>query len=115
MHSSMDFALEFCPIDGARIAYDRTGAGPAVVFLHGIGGNRLNWGVQLETLRGSYACFAWDAMGYGDSGNSSNPRNFEHFAFELTVLLDHIGAAKAHVVGTSMGGHIALSLYSVHP
>lgn len=111
----MDFSLEFCPINGTRIAYNRAGTGPAVVFLHGIGGNRHNWSSQLESFSDSYACFAWDGMGYGDSGDSSTPRDFKHFARELVVLLEHIGADKAHIVGTSMGGHIALSLYAAYP
>jgi 3-oxoadipate enol-lactonase len=111
----MKATLDFCPVDGARIAYDRAGTGPVVVFLHGIGGNRLNWGSQLETFSDSYTCIAWDAMGYGDSGDSSCARDFQHFARELVAVLDHIGAAKAHIVGTSMGGHIALSLYRAYP
>ena len=111
----MQATLNHCSSPTARIAYDRAGVGPAVVFLHGIGGNRCNWRDQLRRMSASYACFAWDAPGYGDSGESSSPRDFEHFARELTTLLDHIGAAKAHIVGTSMGGHIALSLYRAHP
>ncbi|HOU13295.1 MAG TPA: hypothetical protein PKZ84_09255 [Anaerolineae bacterium] len=38
----MDTLFAISP-DGARIAYDRCGAGPAVVLLHGGGGNRQEW------------------------------------------------------------------------
>ena len=50
------------------IAYDEVGRGPAVVFLHGIGGNRTNWTAQLDALvEEGFRAIAWDARGYGRS------------------------------------------------
>jgi pimeloyl-ACP methyl ester carboxylesterase len=90
-----------------RIAYDRRGAGPLVVFLHGIGGNRSNWSDQLAHLSARYCAVAWDARGYGASDDSPTPLVFGDFADDLARLLDHLGAARAHIVGLSMGGIIA--------
>jgi pimeloyl-ACP methyl ester carboxylesterase len=78
-----------------------------VVFLHGIGGNRSNWSEQLTYLGGRYCAVAWDARGYGDSDDPPTPLTFADYADDLARLLDHLGAARAHVVGLSMGGIIA--------
>src|SRR5437763_52354 len=48
------------------ISYRESGAGPALVCLHGIGAASAGWILQLETLRG-YRLIAWDAPGYGES------------------------------------------------
>ena len=95
-----------------RIAYDRSGAGPLVVFVHGIGGNRSNWTDQIVHLRPRYCAVAWDARGYGDSDDPSTPLAFGDYADDLVQLLDHLGAARAHIVGLSMGGIIAQDLYA---
>ena len=98
-----------------RIAVEHTGAGPLVVFLHGIGGNRNNWRDQLPALaQGLHAC-AWDARGYGDSDDYEGALDFADFSRDLERVLDHFGAAAAHVVGLSMGGLIAQDFYRRHP
>ncbi len=59
-----------------RIAVDHTGSGPAVIFLHGVGGNRTNWHDQLPQFGRNFHAIAWDARGYGasDSARSNGSR-----------------------------------------
>jgi 3-oxoadipate enol-lactonase len=97
-----------------RLAYDRVGRGPVVVFLHGIGGNRTNWAEQLLGLASDFTCIAWDALGYGDSDDPEPGCEFAHFAEELLGLLNHLSVSRAHLVGLSMGGHIALDFLTRH-
>jgi len=97
------------------IAFDRAGAGPAVVFLHGIGGNRSNWTAQLDALADAFLALAWDARGYGDSEDYPGPLTFDDFSEDLLRLLDYVGAERAHLVGLSMGGRIVLDFYERHP
>jgi len=91
-----------------RIAVERVGEGPLVVFLHGIGGNRTNWRDQLSVFARDFHAVAWDARGYGDSDDYEGPLDFGNFADDLCRVLDHFGATRAHLVGLSMGGMIAL-------
>ena len=91
-----------------RIAVEQAGAGPLVVFMHGIGGNRTNWRDQLPVFGRHFRAVAWDARGYGDSDDYDGLLDFGHFADDLRRVLDHFGAARAHLVGLSMGGMIAL-------
>lgn len=98
-----------------RLAFDHTGAGPVVVLMHGIGGNRTNWHDQLPAFSRDFHAIAWDARGYGDSDDYAGPLNFADFANDLCRLLDHVGATRAHLVGLSMGGVIALDCVARFP
>jgi 3-oxoadipate enol-lactonase len=97
------------------IAYDIGGHGPLVVFLHGIGGNRRNWEGQVDYFGARFCAVAWDARGYGASDDSPHSLRFRDYADDLARLLDHLDAARAHLVGLSMGGMILQDFYSRHP
>lgn len=98
-----------------RIAIDYAGAGPLVVFLHGIGGDRSTWAQQLPAFADRYTAVAWDARGYGDSDDYEGPLRFADMADDLARLIDGFAVGQAHIVGTSMGGRIALEAYARHP
>jgi len=91
-----------------QIAVEHLGVGPLVIFLHGIGGNRTNWRDQLPVFGRDFHSAAWDARGYGDSDDYEGPLDFGDFAHDLRRVLDHFGTTRAHLVGLSMGGMIAL-------
>ena len=96
------------------VGYDRQGAGPLVVFLHGIGGNRSSWQVQCAALKNRFTTVAWDARGYGASDDYDGPLDFASFAADLARLLDHLNVEKAHLVGLSMGARILMDFYPHH-
>ena len=98
-----------------RIAADCLGAGPLVLFLHGIGGNRSNWRDQLPAFAERYFAVAWDARGYGLSGGYDGALDFADFSVDLERLLDQLKVEKAHLVGLSMGGRIAADFYFRSP
>ncbi len=105
-----------CYMEGApKIAYDREGKGPLVVFMHGIGGNRSNWTEQVAYFGRRYCAIAWDARGYGASDDSPATLKFTDYGDDLRRLLDHLKADKAHVVGLSMGGMIAQDFHAHYP
>lgn len=105
--------VEFVP-GVPRIAYESRGRGEAVIMMHGIGGFRGNWSRQLEAFSSGYRAIAWDARGYGDSDDYEGTLDFSQFAEDLLRLLDHLGLAKAHLCGLSMGGRIALDFHDRH-
>ncbi len=97
------------------IAVDSCGSGPAVMFLHGIGGNRSNWHDQLTALGDRYHALAWDARGYGGSDDYEGPLAFGDFSADLLRVLDALGIERVHLCGLSMGGMIAQDFYRRHP
>lgn len=98
-----------------RLALSVAGAGPLVVFLHGIGGHRQHWDDQLAAVAPHFTAAAWDARGYGDSDDYDGALDFADFGADLLRVLDHFGAARAHLVGLSLGGRIARDFALRHP
>lgn len=98
-----------------RIAVDHMGEGKLVICMHGIGGNRTNWHGQLPEFGRHFHAASWDARGYGLSDDYEGPLDFHDFARDLVRVLDHFGARKAHLVGLSMGGLIAMDFHARFP
>ncbi|HUK08620.1 MAG TPA: alpha/beta fold hydrolase [Stellaceae bacterium] len=98
-----------------RLAVDVLGSGPLVVFMHGIGGNRTNWRDQLPSFAAHFTAAAWDARGYGKSEDYEGLLDFADFGGDLLRLIDHFRADRAHLVGLSMGGRIAMDFHERHP
>jgi 3-oxoadipate enol-lactonase len=98
-----------------RIAVDHAGTGPLVMLMHGIGGNRINWHDQLEPFAAHFHAASWDARGYGASDDYEGPLDFGDFARDLARVLDHFEVSRAHLVGLSMGGMIAMDFCSRYP
>ena len=98
-----------------RLAVDLAGNGPLLLFMHGIGGNRTNWRAQLPAFAAGFACVAWDARGYGGSDDYEGPLAFDDFVADVLRVLDHFGAGRAHLLGLSMGGRIAMRTALLQP
>jgi len=98
-----------------HLACDLAGQGPFVLFMHGIGGNRTNWRANLPAFAPHFACAAWDARGYGASDDYEGELAFDDFVDDVLRVLDHFGVGRAHLVGLSMGGRIAMRTALLHP
>jgi 2-hydroxymuconate-semialdehyde hydrolase len=104
---------------GVQTNYHDVGQGPAVLFIHGSGPGVsawANWRLTIPALAKSYRVIAPDMVGFGFS---DRPKGVE-FRKETWVgqaigLLDALGIEKAHVVGNSFGGAIALATAILHP
>jgi 3-oxoadipate enol-lactonase len=94
------------------ISVDHAGSGELLVFLHGIGGNKRNWHDNLPAFAEHWHTVAWDARGYGESDDYDGPLAFTDYADDLVRVIDHFGAKRAHIVGLSMGGRIAMDFAS---
>lgn len=103
------------PVRDGHLSYEQAGQGPLVVLLHGIGGSARSWRHQLTGLADTFTVVAWDARGYGGSSDPPAGWTIADYADDLAALLDHLGAPRAHVVGLSMGGVIALAFADRHP
>jgi 3-oxoadipate enol-lactonase len=102
-------------VRGLRTANLRAGRGPALLMLHGIGGNAGQFRRQLTTLADVADVIAWDAPGYVGSDDPPEGWTMADYADHAAAFLDALGIEQAHVVGQSWGGMIAQELFRAHP
>lgn len=94
-------------LPGARLAYEVTGDGPAVVFVHGFGLDMRMWDPQVAHLAGRFRVLRYDCRGFGASGPFDPATPYTH-AGDLLALLDHCGIGQAVLAGLSFGGRVVL-------
>jgi pimeloyl-ACP methyl ester carboxylesterase len=104
----------YVEIDSGKLYYETTGSGVPLVLIHGgLGLDRKMWEPQWQTLDSEYCLIRYDLRG---CGKSSPPSNTPYFHDEdLKVLLDHLEVEKAHILGLSLGAHIAISFVMANP
>jgi acetolactate synthase-1/2/3 large subunit len=89
------------------------GGDELVVFVHAVGGDKSSWLGQLERLPRRLVGVALDLRGHGPRAAGATPADLmdrisvEGFADDVLALVDHLGFARAHLVGLSMGGVVA--------
>ena len=94
---------------------EEAGAGPALLCLHGIGSSSAAFRYQLEALSRKRRVLAWDAPGYAGSDDPPGPPGMDGYADAVADLLSARGLRRAHVLGMSFGGVIAVRLALRHP
>ncbi len=97
-------------IDGSEMTYVDIGEGPALVFVHGLGGSWQNWLENLPAFAESHRCIAMDLGGFGASEPVDGDVSIERYARSVAELMEHLDIDSAVLVGNSMGGFIALEL-----
>jgi pimeloyl-ACP methyl ester carboxylesterase len=99
-------------INGARIHYEREGDGLPVVFLHaGVADSRM-WDPQVAEFAKHFDVIRPDQRGFGDS--ELPPAPWSPVA-DLLSLIDQLSLKRAHVIGCSMGGALAIDFALNHP
>jgi 3-oxoadipate enol-lactonase len=98
---------------GARIYYEKHGAGPAIVFAHGLGGNHLSWWQQVPYFRDRYTCIVFAHRGFWPSEDTPDGPHPEMFMDDLAALIDLLDLDDVRLVAQSMGGWSSLA-YALH-
>lgn len=103
--------------NGAELFIAESGQGDElVVFLHAVGGDSRSWATQMSSLAAlGYKCLALDFRGHGKSKFPGQDTYMEvtvkAFAQDVIALLEQLNYTKAHFVGLSMGGVVALNIF----
>ncbi len=88
---------------------------PVVVLLHGSPGEGAVFTKLAAQLKGQYRLIAPDLPGFGDSTSNIPDYSFRAHAWYVRELLDQLDIPKAHFLGFSMGGGVALNFYDIAP
>lgn len=108
--------MPFAMLNGNRAHYEVNGQGDPVLLISGLGGPAVSWLLQVKDLSARYQVITLDNRGVGETAMPDLPSYpTALLADDAAVLLDHLGVARAHVVGASMGGTIAMELAIRHP
>jgi 2-hydroxy-6-oxonona-2,4-dienedioate hydrolase len=87
---------------------DSGGPGDLLVMLHGVGARADRFRFNVAGLgEAGYRAVAVDLPGHGLADKGTRPYSVGYYASFLIGLLDSLGAGKAGIIGTSLGGHIA--------
>ena len=86
---------------------DTGGDGPAMVFIHGLGGRWQNWLLNIPAFMGSHRVIALDLPGFGESEMPAEKISIRGYAEVVDALLMQLGVESAVFVGNSMGGFVA--------
>lgn len=106
----------FTTIQGHKIYYTQEGSGENILFIHGIGASHYVWRYLSPKLSSEYRVTAVDLLGFG---LSDKPETFKYDLDSqcdiLLELLKKLDIKKTIIVGSSMGGSIALRLAQLKP
>jgi pimeloyl-ACP methyl ester carboxylesterase len=102
--------------DGVRLAgVDFGGDGPAVLLLHGLGGDVEEWRPTAEGLTDRARVVAFDGRGHGDSERNPPDVSPQAHVADAAYVIEQRGLAPATVIGQSYGGLTAFLLAAVRP
>ena len=99
----------------AGLWYESHGDGPPVMLLSGLSGVARGWSAQIAPLSQRFRVIAHDHRGTGASGAQDGEVSVEAMAEDAVKLIDALGIERAHLVGHSTGGAMALAMARHRP
>jgi pimeloyl-ACP methyl ester carboxylesterase len=102
--------------DEGPLSVAEAGAGEPVLMLHGLGATKVSFLPTVAALADRFRMIAVDLPGFGDSVKPLRAAyDPAYFAKAMIALLEAEGIDRAHVVGNSMGGRVALEIGMRYP
>ena len=103
----------FAEVNGAKLYYETAGEGDPVIMIHGWGGDLSDWEYLFTPLAEQYQVVRYDLRGFGQSDRPTT-EPYSHVE-DLKALMESLGIEKAHLIGQSYGGEVALDFAIAHP
>jgi 4,5:9,10-diseco-3-hydroxy-5,9,17-trioxoandrosta-1(10),2-diene-4-oate hydrolase len=97
-----------------KTTYLLSGSGKPVILLHGAGAGAVTWYPSIHTIAKTFQVIAPDIVGYGESDKPDAPYDRPYFSNWLNGFMKELKITKAHIVGLSQGGAIALQFAIDH-
>lgn len=103
--------MPFAPARGANLYFEETGTGYPLLFIHEFGADHRQWETQVRFFSRQYRCIAVNARGYPPSDVPDDEALYDHVhqVEDIAAVMRHVGVARAHVVGLSMGAYATLN------
>jgi len=109
--------MSFSTVNDIRLFYELHGPadGFPVVFINGLTADTSSWLFQVPAFAGQWRVLLYDCRGQGRSDKPSGPYPTMQHVQDLLGLLDALGLERAHIVGLSNGGAVAMNFAADHP
>ena len=105
-------------LNGVELFYEDSGTAlPPIVFCHEFAGDYRAWDPQVRAFGRAYRCITYSHRGFPPSSVPDDPEAYSQDLLieDLRALVEHLGLAKAHFVGFSMGGNVVLNFALRYP
>ena len=108
--------MPFANTAAARVHYTVEGSGPALLLLHGTGGDGFShWGQLLRHLTPGHTVICPDYAGSGQTTDSDGPLQLDDLVAQILAVADACGQTSFDLVGYSLGAVVAAALAARHP
>ncbi|MEX1247521.1 MAG: alpha/beta hydrolase [Anaerolineales bacterium] len=105
-------SYQFAKINGVKIHYQVKGEGEPLVLIHAAIANLNMWDAQMKPFTPFFRVLRYDVRGFGETPDPAGSyKDYE----DLKALLDHLDIPRAHILGISNGGRIALDFALTYP
>ncbi len=98
-----------------RIAFERQGAGPPLLLMHGAEASRLMFNALMPHLAPHFTVIAYDQRDCGETEGPQVPSTRADLADDARRLIEALALGRVHVFGSSFGGRVAQALALRHP
>lgn len=105
---------ELVAVRDTQLYVEDTGAGPALLFIHGMCGDAHVWHGQVQRLSERFRCISYDRRGHSRSPRGEAAQSVETHADDAAALIQKLGVRPV-VVGSSGGARIGVELARRHP
>lgn len=100
---------------GLNVRYSLDCDKEVIVFLHFSSGNLNMWEGIIPQFENKYSIIAPDLRGHGKSDKPKAGYHIDDMANDIFVLLEQLSVERCHIIGSSMGAEVGLSLAASHP
>ena len=102
--------------DGVKLYYEEVGSGTPILFVHEYCGDWRSWEPQMRFFARRHRCITYSFRGYpGSDVPEAGSMYGQHYAVDdARQVLDHLGIARAHVVGLSQGAFATVHFGRLH-
>jgi 3-oxoadipate enol-lactonase len=99
-------------VNGANLWYEKTGSGPSLVLIHGLGSSGRDWEPQVAGFSDRHTVLTVDLRGHGQSERAVGDYSIALFAADVAAVMEKLGLGAAHVCGISLGGAISRKTFA---
>jgi len=99
-------------VPGGSLAYETAGQGLPLLFIHSVIADRRMWDREFPVYSADHQTVRFDLRGFGGSSSATAPFSY---GADLEALATHLHLDRPYLVGSSMGGALAIDYALAHP